>query len=144
MASLPLPRHLPFRQRLPKHFSGHRRFGGPFPMTFPITAVSAVASQRFPQSLPKWQCLSKPFPGPCRSGSGFRSIFPGYDLNRQKNGGRRMERFGFSYPHSPAFQRPFRLDLGHLRCFPFLASFAGFWKLSFGTRQNDRPFPYFT
>jgi len=82
MASQRLPRRLPFRQRLPKRFSRHRRLGGPFPNTFSVTAVLAVASQVFPRSSPKWQCLSKRFPAHRRFGGGSRTICPpGFGLS---------------------------------------------------------------
>jgi hypothetical protein len=131
MASQPLPRHPPIQQRLPKRFSAHRRLGGPFPTIFPVTAVLAASSQAFPRSSPKWQGLSKRFPTHRPNGRRFRSIFHGYDLNRQKNGGKRMDRFGFSCPHSPAFQGRVRPARGRRGCFSAMLDSAGPWEPNF-------------
>lgn len=84
MASQTLFWASPFGPSISNDFSGHRRFGSRFPRVSPVIAKMAGPFQTVSRSSPKRQGLPKHFP---------------WDgLNRQKNGGKRMDRFGFFCP----------------------------------------------
>lgn len=153
IASQPLSRHLPFRQRLPKRFSRHRHFGNPFPMTSLVTAVSAVASQVFSRSPPFRQRVPKCFPGHRQNGGAFPNGFPALAISagasepfsRSVLVSRRISAPLRSPWHSPRrSQRSAEvkngLPEGLTSGFPALASSAGLWELNFRHAPKWRAF----